>query len=117
MRRRGRTRPASGAGLAPAVSALTASAATATGASAAASSLVPRVGTGGPQTGPFTPSGPGDVIDEEFAGEGEEEAEGPDPFDGTISLSTAVGHGSSAKSAGKAKSNPQFDFGFEGLNF
>ena len=110
-------RLASGAVLALAVCALTASAGTATGASAAASSLVPRVGTGGPQTGPFTPSGPGDVIDEELAGEGEEEAEGPDPFDGTISLSTAVGHGSSARSAEKAKSNPQFDFGFEGLNF
>jgi hypothetical protein len=105
-----------GAVLALAVCALTASAGTATGASAAAG-LVPRVGTGGPQTGDFTPSGPNDVTDEEFAGEGEEEGEGPDPFNGSISLSTAVGHGSSVKSADKAKSNPEFNFGFEGLNF
>jgi hypothetical protein len=116
MRRR-RMRSALGAVLALAVCALTASAGTATGASAAASSLVPRAGTGGPQTGAFTPSGPGDVTDEEFAGEGEDEGEGPNPFDGTISLSTGVGHGSSANSATKAKSSPEFNFGFEGLNF
>jgi hypothetical protein len=109
-------RLALGVVLALAVCALTASAGTATGASAAAASLVPRVGTGGPQTGGFTPSGPGDVTDEEFAGEGQEEGEGPDPFNGTISLSGGVGHGSSTKSADKAKSDPQFNLGFEGLN-
>jgi hypothetical protein len=109
-------RLALGAALALAVCALTASAGTAAGASAAASSLVPRVGTGGPQTGEFTPSGPGDVIDEEFAGEGADEGEGPDPFNGTIGLSTGVGQGSSTKSAEKAKSNPEFNVGFEGLN-
>jgi hypothetical protein len=109
-------RLALGVVLALAVCALTASAGTATGASAAAASLVPRVGTGGPQTGDFTPSGPGDVTDEEFAGEGQEEGEGPDPFNGTISLSGGVGHGSSTKSADKAKSDPQFNLGFEGLN-
>jgi hypothetical protein len=109
-------RLALGVVLALAVCALTASAGTATGASAAAASLVPRVGTGGPQTGDFTPSGPGDVTDEEFAGEGQEEGEGPDPFNGTISLSAGVGHGSSTKSADKAKSDPQFNLGFEGLN-
>jgi hypothetical protein len=109
-------RLALGVVLALAVCALTASAGTATGASAAAASLVPRVGTGGPQTGDFTPSGPGDVTDEEFAGEGQEEGEGPDPFNGTISLSAGVGHGSSTKSADKAKSDPQFKLGFEGLN-
>jgi hypothetical protein len=109
-------RLALGVVLALAVCALTASAGTATGASAAAASLVPRVGTGGPQTGGFTPSGPGDVTDEEFAGEGQEEGEGPDPFNGTISLSAGVGHGSSTKSADKAKSDPQFNLGFEGLN-
>jgi hypothetical protein len=116
MRLVGRTRLALGAVLALAVCALTASAGTATGASAAASSLVPRVGSGGPQTGEFTPSGPGDVIDEEFAGEGQEEGEGPDPFNGTISLSTGAGQGSSTNSAEQAKSNPQFNVGFEGLN-
>jgi hypothetical protein len=78
--------------------------------------LVPRVGSGGPQTGEFTPSGPGDATGEEFAGEGQEEGEGPDPFNGTISLSTGAGQGSSTNSAEKAKSNPQFNVGFEGLN-
>jgi hypothetical protein len=116
MRLVGRTRLALGAVLALAVCALTASAGTATGSSAAASSLVPRVGSGGPQTGEFTPSGPGDATGEEFAGEGQEEGEGPDPFNGTISLSTGAGQGSSTNSAEKAKSNPQFNVGFEGLN-
>jgi hypothetical protein len=116
MRLRGRTKLALGAILALTVCALTASAGTATGAPAAASSLIPRVGSGGPQTGAFTPSGQNDATDEEFAGESEEEA-GPNAFDGTISLSTGVGHGGNVTSGKKAKSNPQFNFGFEGLNF
>jgi hypothetical protein len=116
MQQQGRMKLALGAVCALAVCALTASAGTASGASAAASSLVPRVGTGGPQTGEFTPSGPGDITDEEFAGEGQEEEEGPDPFNGTISLSTGAGQGPSTNSAEKAKSNPQFNIGFEGLN-
>jgi hypothetical protein len=116
MRLRGRSRPALLAVVALAVVGLTAaSAGTATGASAA--SAVPRAGTGSPQTGEFTPSGSGDVFDEEFAGEGEESDEGPDPFDGSISLSEgAAGHGASVNSAKKAKSNPTFNGGFEGLN-
>jgi hypothetical protein len=120
MRSRGRTKLALGAVLAIAACALTASAGTATGASAAASSLVPRVGTGSPQTGAFTPSGSGDVTDEEFAGEADDEGQ-PDPYGGNIvdrSLSaggTAVGVPTTTGK--KAKSNPQFDFGFEGLNF
>ena len=87
-----------------AVCALAASAGTAARAGAAATSLVPRVGTGGPQTGGFTPSGPGDVTDEEFAGEPEDEgAEGPEPFDGQmpggVSLSKGSGKGASTTSS------------------
>src|SRR5690349_1520402 len=111
MRLRGRTKLALLAVLALAVVALTASAGTATGASA-----VPRVGTGSPQTGEFTPSGTTDAVDEEFAGEGEEADAGPDPYNGTISLSSGAGGGASVNSAKKAKSNPTFNTGFEGLN-
>jgi hypothetical protein len=110
-----------GALLALAVCALTASAGTATGASAAAGSLVPRVGTGAPVTGAFTPSGEGDVFDEEFAEEEEEGEAGPAAFAGDIvnrSLSPGgVAAGVSTTTGKKAKSNPQFNFGFEGLNF
>ena len=86
-------------------------------ASAGGGSQVPIAGTGGPQTGAFTPSGVGDFT-AEFAGEGDSEA-GPDAYGGTIvdrSLSTGGGHGVSANSGKKAKSNPTFNFGFEGLN-
>src|SRR5690242_756457 len=113
MRLRGRTKLALLAVLALAVVALTASAGTATGASAA--SAVPRVGTGSPATGEFTPSGTNDATDEEFAGEGESEA-GPNPFDGAISLSGSAGHGGSVNSGKKAKSNPELNMSFEGLN-
>ena len=105
-----------------AVCALAASAGTATGASLALTSLVPRVGTGGPQTGGFTPSGSGDVTDEEFAGEpeGEEGDQGPEPFGGQlpgfVSLSKGSGSGVSVSSSAKAKSDPEFQTEFEGLN-
>jgi len=84
----------------------------------AGGSQIPRAGTGAPQTGDFTPSGPGDVTDEEFAGEDDEEDadEGP-TFSGTISLSNGTGQGPSVNSGQKAKSAPQFVSGFEGLNF
>src|SRR5215467_15978306 len=86
----------------------------ATGALAGSSQQVPLSGTGSAQTGDFTPSGPGDVTQHEFAtGDGES---GPDPFDGMISFSTGSGGGPSVSSGKKAKSNPTFDFGFEGLN-
>ena len=104
------------------VGTLATSAGTATRASAAGLSLVPRVGTGGPQTGGFTPSGSGDVTDEEFAGEpeGEEGDEGPEPFGGQlpggVSLSKGNGTGVSVTSSAKAKSNPEFQTEFEGLN-
>ena len=45
--------------------------------------------------------------------------DGPDPYPGTIvnrSLSTGTGNGVSVNSGKKAKSNPQFKTGFEGLN-
>jgi hypothetical protein len=118
MRLRGRTKLALLAFFALAVVALTASAGTATGASASAGSAVPLAGTGNPQTGEFTPSGPGDVTDQEFASEGEDADEGPEPFDGSISLSGtgASGQGASVNSGTKAKSDPTFNFGFEGLN-
>ena len=50
---------------------------------------IPIGGTGSAQTGGFTPSGPGDVTDEEFAGDEEDADQGPDPYGGTISFSTA----------------------------
>src|SRR3954471_23643537 len=114
MRFRGRTKLALLAVLALAVVGLTASAGTATGASAgAAASSVPLAGTGSAQTGAFTPWD--GVGGSEFAGA--EDEEGPNAFDGTISLSTGAGQGGSANSGKKAKSNPTVNTGFEGLNF
>ncbi len=115
MRLRGRTRLALGPALVLAACALTASAGVATGRADSAASSVPRAGTGSPQTGAFTPSGANDATDVEFAGAAEE-GSGPNPFAGSISLSTGVGRGNSANSSLKAKSNPEFNFGFEGLN-
>jgi hypothetical protein len=88
------------------------------GAAGGGSRLIPLAGTGSPQAGAFTPSGAGDVTQAEFAGE-MDSAQGPQPFNGTIvdrSLSTGHGHGSAVGSTAKAKSNPQFKTGFEGLN-
>src|SRR6516225_2627069 len=75
---------------------------------------VPLSGTGSARTGDFTPSGPGDVTQEEFPTF--DNQQGPDPYNGTISLSTGAGSGPSVSSGKKAKSNPTFDFGFQGLN-
>jgi hypothetical protein len=75
-------------------------------------------GVGAPQTGAFTPSGPGDATTVEFAGQEDEDS--PDAYAGTIgarSLSRGVGTGPSVSSGKKAKSSPQFGGGFEGLNF
>ena len=88
--------------------------------SASASSGVTKVslaGTGAPQTGAFSPSGSGDVTQAEFP-EQEDEAT-PAPFAGSIvdrSLSRGVGSGVSVTSGKKAKSSPQFNTGWEGLN-
>jgi hypothetical protein len=76
---------------------------------------IPVSGTGSAQTGDFTPSGAGDVTQDEFPTGGESE-QGPDPYNGTISFSTGAGGGPSVNSGKKAKSNPTFNFGFEGLN-
>src|SRR5215472_14492100 len=86
----------------------------ASGALAGLSAQVPLSGTGSAQTGDFTPSGAGDVTQQEFA-TGDDDS-GPDPFNGTISFSTGTGGGPSVSNGKKAKSNPTFDFGFEGLN-
>jgi hypothetical protein len=75
---------------------------------------IPLGGTGSPRTGDFTPWS-GDTTQGEFPS-GEESDEGPDPYAGTISLSSGTGGGPSVDSAKKAKSNPKFNFGFEGLN-
>jgi hypothetical protein len=76
-------------------------------------SVVPLAGTGAPATGDFTPSG-GDGTELTATSD-----QGPDAFSGTIvdrALSTGPGKGASANSDKKAKSNPTFNFGFEGLN-
>jgi hypothetical protein len=83
-----------------------------------AASQVSLSSTGSPQTSDFTPSGMGDVTQVEFAGQ-EDEADGPGPYPGIItdrSLSDGVGNGVSVNSGKKAKSNPTFNAGFEGLN-
>jgi hypothetical protein len=80
----------------------------------AESRQIPIGGTGSAQTGDFAPSA-GDGTQYEFP-TGEDSDEGPDPYDGTISLSNGVGRGPSVASGKKAKSNPTFNFGFEGLN-
>jgi hypothetical protein len=80
----------------------------------AGSPQVPLSGTGSAQTGAFTPSDAGSVTQDEFpAGDNEP---GPDPYNGTISFSTGAGGGPSVSSGPEAKSNPVFNFGFEGLN-
>jgi hypothetical protein len=82
---------------------------------ARAATQVPLGGTGSPHTGAFTPT-EGGVTQDEFP-EGEESDEGPDPYNGTISLSgSGTGGGPSVSSGKKAKSNPTFNSGFEGLN-
>jgi hypothetical protein len=80
--------------------------------------LIPSAGTTSPQTGAFTPSGSGDVTQAEFPGQ-MDTAAGPGPYPGMIvnrSLSNGTGNGVSVNSGKKAKSNPTFNIGFEGLN-
>jgi len=102
-------------GLAGAVSAIAVAWLTAAGPAGAAraATQIPLGGTGSPQTGDFTPSAGGVTQDEFPTGEGDV---GPQPYNGTISLSTGPGGGPSVASGKKAKSNPTFNFGFEGLN-
>jgi hypothetical protein len=77
---------------------------------------IPNGGTTSPVTGEFVPSG-GDGTQLEFTSS--EEEEGPDAFNGIIvnrSFSRGTSHGVSVNSGRKAKSNPAFNIGFEGLN-
>jgi hypothetical protein len=90
-------------------------------ASAGQTRTITKAGSGSISTGNFTPSAqtadPLDAQDEMAGDEGsEDEDAGPDPYDGAISLSSGHGRGASVNSATKAKSNPSFKFGFEGLN-
>ena len=85
------------------------------------SRTITKAGTGSISTGTFTPSAqtgdPLELQDEMAGDEGADNQEaGPDPYDGAISLSSGRGRGASVNSASKAKSNPSFKFGFEGLN-
>lgn len=79
---------------------------------------IPIAGATAPQTGDFTPSGASDVTQAEFPGQVDTPS-GPGPYPGTIvnrSLSSGAGNGVSVNSGKKAKSNPQFNTGFQGLN-
>src|SRR5436190_259722 len=82
---------------------------------ARAATQIPLSGTGSPHTGDFTPSGGGSPSQAEFPS-GEDSEEGPNPYNGTISFSSGAGGGASVNSGKKAKSNPTFNSGFEGLN-
>src|SRR5512143_1968611 len=88
--------------------------------SAGLTSQVPSSGTTSLTTGEFTPSDAGsDVTQAEFPGQVDEADGSPGPYPGTIvdrSLSNGTGKGVSVNSGKKAKSNPSFKAGFEGLN-
>jgi len=88
------------------------------GSQACAATQIAAAGSTAPLTGTYTPSGDGDVTRVEFP-EQMDEPDGPGPFPGTItnrSLSRGYGTGVIVTSGKKAKSNPQFNTGFEGLN-
>ena len=82
------------------------------GAQSGVTTQVPNSGTTSPITGEFVPSG-GDGT--EFTAQ---EDEFTDAYNGIIdrSLSNGTGHGAPANSGKKAKSNPELNFSFEGLN-
>ena len=97
---------------------IVAPAGTALAASQGVARSIPAAGTSSPVTGAFAPSGTGDVTQAEFPGQ-VDEADGPGAYPGSIvnrSLSQGTGSGMSVTSGKKAKSNPQFKMGFEGLN-
>ena len=91
----------------------------------AASGLTRQVafaGTASPLTGEYVPSGSGDATHAEFPGQPDNPS-GPAPFTGTIidrslaSGSRRAGDDSTGRDdVKKAKSNPTFTTGFEGLN-
>ena len=70
-------------------------------------------GTGSLTTGGFTPNGD---VSPEFPAQ--EDEPGTAAYNGIVdrTLSTGTGHGASTNSTKKAKSNPTFQGGFEGLN-
>lgn len=71
------------------------------------------------QTGEFAPSGESDVTKAEFPGQGDEADGSAGPVPPSIvnrSFSKHSANGVSVNSGKKAKSNPQFNTGFEGLN-
>jgi hypothetical protein len=75
-------------------------------------------GTINPSTGAFTPSGINDVDTSEFP-VADADGNGPDAYAGNIvdrSLSSGHGGGAPTTTGKKAKSNPTFVTGFEGLN-
>jgi hypothetical protein len=78
-------------------------------------------GTTSPQTGNFTSSDPSsDLTFAEFPGQIDNDDGTPGPYPGSIvdlSFAGPPGRGASVNSGKKAKSNPQFNVGFEGLNF
>ena len=79
---------------------------------------VPSSGTTTISTADFSPSGSADVTQAEFPGQ-MDSASGPGPYPGMIvnrSLSQGSANGVSVNSGKKAKSDPTFNFGFEGLN-
>ncbi|HJQ49371.1 MAG TPA: hypothetical protein VJ838_02535 [Gaiellaceae bacterium] len=105
-----------GALLAAAVAAVTVgllTVASAGGATPFGGTQISLSGTGSPLTGDFTPT-PDGVTGNEFPSSDEDE--GPDPYNGTISFSSGAGGGPSVSSGRRAKSNPTFNAGFEGLN-
>ncbi|MGE5071885.1 MAG: hypothetical protein ACM3MF_00515 [Anaerolineae bacterium] len=80
---------------------------------------IPNGGTTTVDTGAFTPSGDGDVTQVEFPGQGDEADGSAGPYPGIItdrSFSEHSANGVSTNSGKKAKSNPTFNSGFEGLN-
>src|SRR5512139_1144820 len=82
-------------------------------------SQVPIAGITSPQTSEYTPSGENDVTWAEFPGQIDEPDGSPGPYPGIIvnrSLSTGAGNGVSVNSGKKAKSAPQLNVSFEGLN-
>jgi hypothetical protein len=83
------------------------------GAQSGDTTQIPKGGTTSPITGEFVPSG-GDGT--ELSAQEEEET--ADAYNGIIDRSLSSGHGRSASvvSSKKAKSNPTFNTGFEGLN-
>lgn len=84
-----------------------------------AASQIPLSGIGIMRSSDAPPSGAGDVTQAEFPAQLDDDKGGPGSYPGIIvnrSLSRGSGKGPSVSSSAKAKSNPVFVNGFEGLN-